>query len=102
MHPLGPHHEIGWRFFRDSWGKGYAMESAKASLAYAVQTLNIDAIYAYTSPDNLRSQAVMARLVMIRRQDKDFTIPTFHTPHWQGLVWMVDPTLYASEIASDI
>lgn len=97
MHPLGSHHEIGWRFFRDSWGKGYAMESAKASLVYAVQTLNLRSIYAYTSPDNLRFQAVMARLAMIRRQDKDFTIPTLHIPQWQGLVWMVDPAQFAPE-----
>jgi RimJ/RimL family protein N-acetyltransferase len=34
-HPLGAHHEIGWRLSRRSWGRGYATEAAAAALSDA-------------------------------------------------------------------
>ena len=56
--------EIGWHFRPASWGYGYASEAANAVLNYGFTTLNLDEIYAVTTPDNLRSQRVMARLSM--------------------------------------
>jgi RimJ/RimL family protein N-acetyltransferase len=40
-------------------------------------------ILAYTSPDNLRSQAVMARLKLHRDPSRDFRLDV-----WHGLVWV--------------
>ncbi|MCZ7463862.1 GNAT family N-acetyltransferase [Rhizobium rhizogenes] len=87
-HPLGPHHEIGWRFIRQAWGKGYATESAKAALTHATGYAGIAGIIAYTSPDNFRSQAVMSRLGLIREPSRDFSMPGHTDREWRGLVWV--------------
>jgi RimJ/RimL family protein N-acetyltransferase len=47
-------------------------------------------IIAYTSDDNLRSQAVMDRLRMKRDPARDFTMTNDAGP-WHGLVWVARP-----------
>jgi RimJ/RimL family protein N-acetyltransferase len=93
-HPLGAHVEIGWRFTREAWGHGYATESAGAALRHAVHDLGLREIVSYTSPDNLRSQAVMARLNLLRDPARDFTTRTSSGEHWRGLVWVVPSGLH--------
>lgn len=88
-HPLGEHFEVGWRFVRHAWGRGYATESAKAALRHAAHHVGLREILSYTSPDNERSQAVMARLDLVRDPTRDFTILTSRGEPWQGLVWVV-------------
>ncbi|MBS0410392.1 MAG: GNAT family N-acetyltransferase [Proteobacteria bacterium] len=87
-HPLGPHHEAGWRFVRAAWGLGYASKAAGAALAHAKGALGNAPIYAYTSPDNRRSQAVMARLGLRRAADRDFLLPDDRLGDWRGMVWV--------------
>jgi RimJ/RimL family protein N-acetyltransferase len=67
--------EIGWRLRRDAWGLGLAHEAAVASLAWGWANLTVDRIIAITTPGNLRSQALMRRLGMVRRHDLDFDHP---------------------------
>ena len=93
-HPLGAHFEVGWRFVRAAWGYGYATESAKAALHHALHEVGLSEIVSYTSPDNRRSQAVMARLYLIRDRSRDFTLPTSTAQQWQGLVWVVPLGLF--------
>jgi RimJ/RimL family protein N-acetyltransferase len=88
-HPLGPHFEVGWRFVRRAWGHGYATESAKAALRHAVHHGRLSEILSYTSADNGRSQAVMAKLNLIRDPARDFTTLTPRGKPWHGLVWIV-------------
>lgn len=88
-HPLGPHFEVGWRFVRPAWGKGFVTESARAALDHAHRTVGLTGIVSYTSSDNLRSQAVMKRLSFIRQPSLDFTIPASQGTEWHGLVWAV-------------
>lgn len=88
-HPLGPHIEIGWRLARPAWGKGYATEAARAVLEDAFARLGIAEVLAYTSADNARSQAVMARLGMRRDPLLDFDTVYGDTP-WHGRVWVAE------------
>ncbi len=88
-HPLGTHFEVGWRFARNAWGYGYATESAGAALGHAVDQVGPSEILSYTSPDNTRSQAVMAKLGLVRDPARDFRILTAAGEPWDGLVWVV-------------
>jgi RimJ/RimL family protein N-acetyltransferase len=86
-HPLGLHVQIGWRLMRRAWGFGYATEAARASLTDAFDRVGLESVIAYTSPDNLRSQAVMSRLQMRRDPSRDFTVDYAAIKCWTGLVW---------------
>ena len=87
-HPLGPHFEIGWRFIRKAWGHGYATESAKAALEDVLQRAGLEEIVSYTRADNLRSQAVMARLKFQRKPSCDFVAEYEGVGLWYGMVWI--------------
>ncbi len=54
--------EIGWRFRRDAWGRGYATEAAAAILYYGFTTLALDEIVAVVYLENVRSIRVMEKL----------------------------------------
>jgi RimJ/RimL family protein N-acetyltransferase len=82
--PLGTHVEIGWRLARAAWGKGYATEAAAAALRDVFDRTSLTEIISYTSADNARSQAVMARLGLERDPARDFTLSS----GWRGLVWV--------------
>jgi len=72
-HPLEPHMEIGWRLVRHAWGYGFATEAAQAALVDAFERVRLNEVLAYTGPNNVRSQAVMARLRLERDPQRDFT-----------------------------
>ncbi|MFS8044689.1 GNAT family N-acetyltransferase [Rhizobium sp. BR 314] len=58
----GPDIEIGWRFNRVAWGKGYATEAATPVLAHAFQTLGLDRVIADIAPGNAASIRVAEKL----------------------------------------
>ncbi|MGK2909072.1 MAG: GNAT family N-acetyltransferase [Sphingobium sp.] len=64
--------EIGWRLARTYWGKGLAHEAASATVDWVWANQPADAIWAITTPTNLRSQALMQRLGMVRQDELDF------------------------------
>ncbi len=86
-HRLGSGVEIGWRFRRAAWGRGYATEGARAALADGFRRFGWPQVLSYTAPDNLRSQAVMIRLGLRRDAARDFAADD----GWAGLVWVADP-----------
>jgi len=54
--------DVGFAFLSRYWSKGYAVESAAAVLAYAVEVLHLERIVAITSPDNGSSIAVLEKI----------------------------------------
>lgn len=73
--------EVGWRLSKQAWGKGYAKESAIASLDFAFGPLKEPFVSAFTIPSNKPSWGLMERLGMSRRKDLDF-----FDPKWGPLV----------------
>jgi len=57
-----PDFEIGWMLRRSVWGKGFALEAARASVRYAFKVLNRPHIISLIAPENQRSIAVAKRL----------------------------------------
>lgn len=91
-HPLGSHHEIGWRLVRVAWGQGYATEAASAALRDAGSRAGLGEVLAYTAPDNRRSQAVMDRLGLRRDPARDFEVDAGRLGRRRGLVWVSHPS----------
>ncbi|WP_232835471.1 GNAT family N-acetyltransferase [Actinocorallia populi] len=73
--PFTPAVEIGWRLARGAWGLGYASEAARAALEFGFGEAGLDEIVSFTARGNLRSQAVMRRIGMIRDPEGDFGHP---------------------------
>ena len=55
--------EVGWHFHPDSWGKGFATESARGAIAYGFEQ-GLEEVFAVVRPDNAASLAVCRRLGM--------------------------------------
>ncbi|MEE9432574.1 MAG: GNAT family N-acetyltransferase [Melioribacteraceae bacterium] len=56
--------DIGFRFLRRFWGKGYATESAKACLDYGFQKLNLNEIVGRANKENNQSICVLEKIDM--------------------------------------
>lgn len=56
--------DVGYRFFPEHWGKGYATEAGRASIAFGVETLGLERIIALVLPENLGSIRVIEKLGM--------------------------------------
>ena len=91
-HPLGPHFELGWRLVRTTWGMGFATDAAGPALTDVFNRAGLPEVVAYTSPDNVRSQAVMERLGMTRDEDRDFGAMYPDVGSWHGLVRFAQPS----------
>ena len=67
--------EIGWRLREDAWGKGYALEAARATLDWAWRNLDCKRVVAITAAANRRSWSLMERVGMHRMYSIDFDHP---------------------------
>jgi ribosomal-protein-alanine N-acetyltransferase len=67
--------EVGWRLAAQHWGKGYATEAAAEALRCGFDDHGLAEIVSFTTPQNLRSRAVMERLGMTHRSADDFDHP---------------------------
>ncbi len=62
--PLTDHHtiELGYRFKKSAWGKGYATEASRPLIAYGFNVLGLAEITAVTNPEHKASQNVLRKL----------------------------------------
>jgi len=79
--PFAPCVEVGWRLAREHWGKGFASEAARASIRFGFEQVGLEEIVSFTVPNNVRSQAVMARVGMSRSAEEDFDHPILPVGH---------------------
>ena len=56
--------DVGYRFLPEHWGKGYATEAGRASIAFGFETLRLERIIALVLPENLGSIRVIEKLGM--------------------------------------
>ena len=57
-----PGFELAWTLARRWWGNGYATEGARAALAYAFSTLQMDRVISLIHPENQASIRVAERI----------------------------------------
>jgi [ribosomal protein S5]-alanine N-acetyltransferase len=63
--------EIGWRYQKESWGRGLATEAAQACLQHGFNVLGFQQIFSFTSAINLPSEKVMKRIGMKKTGEFD-------------------------------
>ena len=73
--------EIGWRLGSQYWGKGYAIEGAKAVLEYGFKKCGLKEIVSFTVPANQRSIRVMEKLGMHHDPKDVFAHPKLAPDH---------------------
>ena len=73
--------EIGWRLAAEHWGHGYATEAALASARFAFDELEMTELVSFTTPQNVRSRAVMRRIGMTHDEADDFDHPRLPPGH---------------------
>ncbi|MBS1759637.1 MAG: GNAT family N-acetyltransferase [Bacteroidetes bacterium] len=73
--PINNHnkfYELGYRFKKKHWGKGYATESSKAILDYGFNNLNTESVFAMVAPKNLNSKKVLIKLGFTFQETFDY------------------------------
>ena len=55
-------YDIGFRFFREQWNKGYATEAAKACVDYAFNNINLNMIVGRAMKANTASIKVLSKI----------------------------------------
>ena len=56
--------DLGYRFFKTTWGRGFATEAAKACIQYGFEKLNLDRIIGRAMPQNIASLKVLEKCGM--------------------------------------
>ena len=62
--------EVGWRLESGCWGRGYATEAARASVAFGFERLGLRSIVCVIEPGNARSLRVAEKLGMRPAPDR--------------------------------
>jgi RimJ/RimL family protein N-acetyltransferase len=54
--------DVGYRYLKSAWGRGFATEAARASVAYGFRTLGLARLIARAQPANVASLRVLAKI----------------------------------------
>lgn len=94
-HPIVDDIELGWQFFKKTWGKGYATEAAIALKDTLVAQGNVSFISALTTEENTASTTVMKKMGMslIRKYRHSDPIGDFDAVHYQMTITHSNTTL---------
>jgi RimJ/RimL family protein N-acetyltransferase len=76
-----PAFEIGYRFARHAWGRGYATEAAREAVRFGFESAGLAEIVSMTAVGNTRSRAVMEKLGMTHDPHDDFDHPRVPDGH---------------------
>ncbi len=57
----GPEVEVGYRFLKERWGRGYATESARASIDFGFDEVGLERIVAVALETNIASRRVLEK-----------------------------------------
>lgn len=63
--PVNDHtdfYDFGYRFKRNKWGKGYALEAGKLALNYGVKQLGLRPVFGMTHVENNASRKILEKL----------------------------------------
>ncbi|WP_262711144.1 GNAT family N-acetyltransferase [Pedobacter frigidisoli] len=66
------YYDIGYRFIRNSWKKGYATESAKAVIEYGFKVLNLPEIIGIADVENFSSIHVLEKIGLKKIEQFDY------------------------------
>lgn len=84
--------DIGFRFFKKYWNKGYATETAKKCLDFGFYELGIDRIVGRAMKDNIASIKVLEKLGMV-------FLTTFDFDGHEGVVYELHQSRYFSYLS---
>lgn len=76
-------HDIGYRFFKSNWGRGYATEAAKVSLLIGFSQFNMNEIIARAVKENLASIRVLEKAGMTYYKD-------FVFEKWPAVIYKIE------------
>jgi len=69
--------ELGYRFGKEHWGKGYASEVAAASVKHAFEEHGLDRLVAMINPDNTVSRKVLEKVGFVEIGESDLYYNTY-------------------------
>ncbi len=72
LRETSPDFEIGWNLYRRFWGQGFAIEGARAALAYTFEGHRAKRAIAHIASANRASIAVSEKLGMAFEAEVDF------------------------------
>jgi RimJ/RimL family protein N-acetyltransferase len=86
------YHDLGYRFIKRYWGKGYATESSKAAIEFGFNKLELPVIYAIADTNNIQSKKVLEKCGFRCKE----TFYYENTPHyWFELKNKIENRLYS-------
>lgn len=72
LRETSPDFELGWNLYRRFWGQGFAIEAARAALAFTFESRGAKRVIAHIEAANTASVAVGRKLGMTYETDVDF------------------------------